>query len=516
MIILDIRIRAYHQHHIMGVTINKQFSKIQPDIAKDPSYRDLTFICGDQALSYHQGILIPLSPMLESIVQGELCHPSLPINNVTITLDNVNMESVRVLMELVYTGQSKACFSEACSGVQKLASMLGFEDLQIDIQEDIHEKGVDDKRPGAAAPKRSRSRAWDFFSLLEDNSAICSLCQKVVRRTVGSGNTHGMLRHLRSNHADVFNEDKKEDVMDDILEETDAIQSVNVKEYQLKTSDLKEFASKLESLTAKKSERKASKPPPAELYPKDHYIWTYYTERPDSKANCVTCERDISRSFSGKNDFMVNHMSHFHPEVYTQYITKKARLDTNQQSENKTSGKSMKFLASTPPRPSDVSQIQSPDLSPLKSERKRKISDEATKGKTKEGKKKKIVPKDTNEEETKMEEVFLQHLKTDIDELGEELRFQSGKKKTSVIWNFFSEADSENTKDVNAKCNLCCAEIPRPHGTTSKMSGHLRKHKLLFQEFKRLDKLRSLQSPPNDEVLIEQDLNDSDISVTIE
>ena len=120
------------------------------------------------------------------------------------------------------------------------------------------------------------------------------------------------------------------------------------------------------------------------------------------------------------------------------------------------------------------------------------------------------------QEETKMEEVFLQHLKTDIDELGEELRFQSGKKKTSVIWNFFSEADSDSIKDVNAKCNLCCAEIPRPHGTTSKMSGHLRKHKLLFQEFKRLDKSRSLQSPPQDDILREQDLNDRDVSVTIE
>jgi len=503
--------------------VNELLSKIQGDIAKDPSYRDLTFQCDGQTLSYHQAIIIPISPMLEAILQGgELCHPSLPINNVTIILDNISQESVRVLMEMLYTGQSIVGLSEDYSDIEQLIDMLGLEvEFKVEKYETNNlEKLVDDKRPGATAPKRSRSRAWDFFSLLDDNSVTCSICQKVIKRSVGSGNTHGMLRHLRTYHADTFNEEKKEEVMNVKLEDVQKARNEGVKEFQLKTSDLKEFASKLESMTAKAPAKqlvsKPSKPPPRELYPTNHYIWTYYTPRPDGKANCETCYRDISRSFSGKNDFMVSHMSHFHPEVYTQYVTKKARLGIQQQIQeyaNIPSNESeIQSLEVSPPGSPDMIEDQSPVKSPVLDERKRVFHDTEQ---PKYSKKKKITPKDSNEEGTEMEQLFLQRLKRDMNELGDELRFQSGKKKTSLIWNFFSEADYEGGKDVNAKCDLCSAEIARPHGTTTKLSGHLRKHKLLFKEFKRLDSLRKLQNT-SDDVLRETELNNSEESFTID
>ena len=59
-------------------------------LIKDDSYRDLTFLCGGQTLSYHQAILVPMSPILGAMVQGGLCNPSVTVSPVSITLDQVN------------------------------------------------------------------------------------------------------------------------------------------------------------------------------------------------------------------------------------------------------------------------------------------------------------------------------------------------------------------------------------------------------------------------------------------
>ena len=88
----------------MTLKVNNQFSKMQLNLAKDKSYRDLNFLCGGQTLSYHQAILVPMSPILEAMVQGDLCHPSVPVSPVSITLDQVSPDALRVVMELVYTG----------------------------------------------------------------------------------------------------------------------------------------------------------------------------------------------------------------------------------------------------------------------------------------------------------------------------------------------------------------------------------------------------------------------------
>merc|ERR1719309_300925 len=88
------------------------------------------------------------------------------------------------------------------------------------------------------------------------------------------------------------------------------------------------------------------------------------------------------------------------------------------------------------------------------------------------------------------EKVFLQQLKNDLNEVSDEARFNVSKKKKSVVWNFFTLVDSEETKDRDAKCNFCCTEVPRPNGSTSRLSDHLKKHKLIFQEFQRLKNLK--------------------------
>ena len=279
---------------------------MQLNLAKDKSYRDLNFLCGGQTLSYHQAILVPMSPILEAMVQGDLCHPSVPVSPVSITLDQVSPDALRVVMELVYTGQSKAAFSDIQrSDIQSLISMLG---LEIEFQEE---------KIGA-----------DKF-------------EKLIKVT---------------------------------LEELGIKKSSNeeIKEFQFKTSDLKELAHKLEFLasgfSAKSQEEKsakitskAPKSAPTEIYSSSHDIWAYYTPLPNERANCLTCLRDISRSFTGKKDFMVSHMSHFHPDIYSQYILKKSRPDAYSQSTENLSNSLNNYEVESPEQSTDSQQnISSP------------------------------------------------------------------------------------------------------------------------------------------------------------
>jgi len=514
-------------------------------------------------MSYHQAMVVPLSPILESMVQGELCHPSLPISNVTISLDMVNPTILNALMDLVYTGKSAIDLSQNSSEIQELVHMLG---LEMDLQFDKPKKGVVENSVFSStddviesknmmhtnelldetisAPKRRTSRAWNYFSLQEDHSARCNLCQKSVKRK--TGNTHGMLRHLRTHHGSFIDEPEAEkrdnaststnvtlDEIDTAKELNESISNASaaldnqIKEFEVKTSDLKEFANKklAEKLEAKSSKNSSrAKQPPVELYDSSHYIWGYYTPLENAKAKCLTCSRDISRSM-GKNDFMVKHMSFFHPEVYIEYISKRSKKSSvlnlnaskshgSSESLNESSNSSLSFEISNnssvqnlntskrPESPESLnisSSLETPNkVLPIDDakERKRLLSEllpSVADQKQKPSKKKRSAAAESKEgkcENNEMEEVFLNCLKDDLDEFGDDLRFQSGKKKISVIWNFFSEVDSDETKDVNAKCNFCCSEVSRPHGTTSKLRDHLRKHRLIFKEFQRIKDLR--------------------------
>ena len=67
-------------------------------------------MCGGDALSYHQAVLTPLSPFLAQMIKSLSCCPcSLQAcpdrRDVIITLDNVDIETLKVVMNCVYTGR---------------------------------------------------------------------------------------------------------------------------------------------------------------------------------------------------------------------------------------------------------------------------------------------------------------------------------------------------------------------------------------------------------------------------
>merc|ERR1719469_1459361 len=76
-------------------------------ISQLANHRNLTFLCGEERLDYHQAVVFSRSHFLSNMI--EPCCKGVCVNSssdVVITLDGINPVALQLLMDCLYTGRS--------------------------------------------------------------------------------------------------------------------------------------------------------------------------------------------------------------------------------------------------------------------------------------------------------------------------------------------------------------------------------------------------------------------------
>ena len=100
---------------------------------------DLVLISGRNKVSLHQALIVPLSPLLQQLLpDSSCCNCQTP----AITLPPVSHESLRALLQLLYTGQAPRLSME---DTEQLFDVL--ENLQIRIDIDCQYADLENENP---------------------------------------------------------------------------------------------------------------------------------------------------------------------------------------------------------------------------------------------------------------------------------------------------------------------------------------------------------------------------------
>merc|ERR1719392_198977 len=148
--------------HARAYTLTNTYSTVQKDLAN----RNLYFRCADQIRSYHQSILAQNSKLLKKIFSERACCNCQSascgsVDDVLLVLDEVEMNTLAMLMECVYTGQCLVRDREEVTKMIELKDMLG-----LDIKLDLGNEG-DLEDPTRSPIPRIEGRGSDRHDVIE-------------------------------------------------------------------------------------------------------------------------------------------------------------------------------------------------------------------------------------------------------------------------------------------------------------------------------------------------------------
>lgn len=115
------------------------------------AYHDIRFICGDGSVSFYSGLLVPLSPLLTSVMDAVPC--CVRNDSIMIHLDGFSKETVQAFVRCISTGETQNLTQTQLEEVMQLKENLRM-DLELDRQVKVKEEKIDHQLPPPLTPQQ--------------------------------------------------------------------------------------------------------------------------------------------------------------------------------------------------------------------------------------------------------------------------------------------------------------------------------------------------------------------------